>query len=279
MSGNINLKDSKPVDGTEERLRKENDALEKKIQDEFGGSGVTGHQGLPETMRNEFLNYVYAMEQQFREQKEVVIYKIIGEPKYPRHFELSDEDLIVELDKVLDLLYQHQIEICSLYDVPAREFYRFITEELFLEETQVINIEGFFTNYIYEEFHPNDTEDLKADMVRFVNEVINARLNPEYNLLDKVVERSDGTIIDREQLCKSLSEHFSNFSSCHLADLKTDEVVVNGNEASVNLSLSYKVIDGNNTMQIFEGTGNMAFSREPDQYWRIKKIDIPGFTF
>jgi hypothetical protein len=279
MSGNFNFRESKPTDGNEEELRKENEVLLKKLQDEFGESHHMSTEGLSESIRNEFLKYVYEMEKQFKEGVKLSIYKIIGEPKYRRHFELSDDDLVAELDKFQELLYKHQIEIVCLYEVTDRELYRFITEELFLEETEVINIEGVYTNYIYEEFHPNDQEDMKADTRSFVNDILQNRLHPEFNTLNNLVEKRDGSLIRREEVCILLAEHFTNFSFCHLTELRINEVTIEGNNAVVNFFLSYEVIDHNSVMQVFAGNGNLGFIQEDGTCWRIKQVHVPGFMF
>lgn len=63
------------------------------------------------------------------------------------------------------------IEVGVIYEVPARELYRFITEELMEYEVDSFSYPGMKRHFIYEEFHPNDLEDLKKNALEFLRMV------------------------------------------------------------------------------------------------------------
>jgi hypothetical protein len=74
-----------------------------------------------------------------------------------------------ELERLFNLLAENNIFLEVLYDYDSETLliYDFITQELFHEEIDDISIPGMNTNFIYEDFHPNQTEELKRESVEF----------------------------------------------------------------------------------------------------------------
>ena len=118
----------------EEKLHAENELLKLKLQAEFGMNNLDTT--LNHEVENQWLKSIYAFEQQFAKNKQCKLYDFINRPAYIKTDELSDEQVSVELNKLVEILQQHGIfldTICSYDDVVI---YKFITEELFEEEIE-----------------------------------------------------------------------------------------------------------------------------------------------
>lgn len=72
------------------------------------------------------------------------------------------------LDAAREILYEKNMKVNVLYDVEDREVYRFITEELMAVEIDEMHVAGMYSNFIYEEFHPNDREDARMQAESFL---------------------------------------------------------------------------------------------------------------
>lgn len=67
------------------------------------------------------------------------------------------------------------LDVICEYENQNRLIYSFITKELFYEEINDIQIPGMITNFIYEEFHPNEAHDIKEACLDFVNMFLNKK--------------------------------------------------------------------------------------------------------
>ena len=145
----------------EDDLKAENEFLKMKLMLEHGAKFSSNESKLPPEMENEFLNNVMAFEKQFEQYKTIKVYDKIGRPA---HFKPAAEIPDDEMDKAWsDLrayLNEHNIDLdaCSP-NISSRELYRFTMEELFEHETDDMDLPGWTTNFIYDEFHPDPVYD------------------------------------------------------------------------------------------------------------------------
>ena len=95
-----------------------------------------------------------AFEKSFQKNEVSKVRDLLGKPALPSGETLSDKKLTEALDHVMKLLAAKSIALDTIYEVPDRELYRFITEELMEHEIQAIDIPGMVTHFTYEEFHP-----------------------------------------------------------------------------------------------------------------------------
>lgn len=145
----------------EDDLKAENEFLKMKLMLEHGAKFSSNESELPPEMENEFLNSVMAFEKRFGQFKTIKVYEKIGRPA---HFKPAEEIPDQEIDKAWsDLrayLNEHSVDldVCSP-NISARELYRFTIEELFEHETDDMDMPGWTTNFIYDEFHPDPVYD------------------------------------------------------------------------------------------------------------------------
>lgn len=145
------------------RIRIENEALKKQLTEEhganFANTSNTSH--LPPDIENQFLSNIMAFEKAMKSASEIKLYDFLGQPKFVHPDDLTDAELSNELKRVTQLMASKQVVLDTICKVDDRELYRFITQELFQNEINEIQIPGMTTNYIYEEFHPNHPYDIQ----------------------------------------------------------------------------------------------------------------------
>lgn len=122
---------------------------------------------------NKFLDNVQKFEEAFEKGEVKKIIEILKYPHFKNLTELNPGEISEEINKILDLYakYNINIDVIEEEDVKEKDFYKFLTEELPLEKLQLIEIEGFWSNFIYEDFHPNDKLDAKDAIRSFLCDI------------------------------------------------------------------------------------------------------------
>ncbi|VAX15953.1 hypothetical protein MNBD_IGNAVI01-208, partial [hydrothermal vent metagenome] len=170
-------------------LNEENKKKRKELEEKFGGDFHKAEDSdLPPEIENEFLKNVEEFERQHENAKNIKVIDLIGNPKFKKIDELSGKALSDAIDEVLDLYGKHEINISVIEEeeVSDSDFYVFLTEELPEEETENIRMPGWTTNYIYEEFHPNDKLDSKDAIEHLIYDFLT---NSEYKNLHIAKEK------------------------------------------------------------------------------------------
>jgi len=259
----------------EEKLQKENELLKLKLQSEFGMEKMDS--SLDKETENKWLNDVYNFEKQFAENKRCKVYNFINRPKFRRVDELTKEEISKELEKLTEIMQTNGIELSTICDYEDEIIYRFITEELFNQETDDVHVQGMMNCFIYEEFHPNHDYDIREHCNEFVECLISKKWDEFMNniLLASIVSYNDNNY--NQKAFPAIIEAFqSEYKKMKLLkwdihsvsfDLKTEKAVLQG-------SIKYKLVQSS---QIFQGKVNMELKLEYD-YWSISKVVLPGFS-
>ena len=93
----------------------------------------------------------------------VTVYHYIGSPTLQPQSTLSEEELTVHLNTLLDLLADHNVFVDFVTDVDDAEIYRFLVEDLMAEEIQEVRLPGWNLHFVYEEFFPEKYDHLAED--------------------------------------------------------------------------------------------------------------------
>lgn len=164
----------------DEELHMENQVLKMYLEQKFGkpinlNISGDGTAEIPLVVENEFLKQMSLFEKQMRDAKETTIYQLLGAPKFKPTSSLKGERLSIEIIRVLKLLFKHQITVDFLAEYEPELVYHFLTDELMEKKIPNMNIPGFVTHFIYEEFHPNHEHEVSVQL----NALINDLFNPE----------------------------------------------------------------------------------------------------
>lgn len=261
----------------EEELRAENNVLKVKLRMEYGMQD-TDTSSLPPHVENEWLKYINAFEQQYKDAKLITVYDFIGRPAYSQWDTLTDEQVAVELERLRAILEANDVALDCICEYDTVVIYRFLTEELFTHEMDLIRIPGMTHHFIYEEFHPNHDHDLRQDTDRLLTSIFEKEWHEEYD--DLILSREirwAGKSRDRRQMSAIITAFQEGHRSLSISSLDIRDVHIDLDAAiarvSGAVSVSGKTADGLNVT--YEGPCLLHFVNEYDS-WSVSEFSIPG---
>lgn len=202
-------------DDEAEQLRIENEILRLKLKAELGGEieGIEGTEGLPPEVENLFLKNILSFEHQYDQVELQTIHQILHEPKYTKVEDLEDDEIEHALDGLLELLKANQIAVDFRGEYPAKEKYRFITEDLFNYQTKLVQIDGMITHYCYEEFYPNHELDIQEQTKEFIDHWFEMNFSDNnWELADEFLT-ADQKIVSKEVVLQKFNNIFASFTA------------------------------------------------------------------
>ncbi|PSK89857.1 hypothetical protein [Taibaiella chishuiensis] len=291
MKRNDDLPDNNPEDDDEplsddpdEQLRLENELLKLKLQAETGAD-LYELSEMPPEVENAFLNNILAFERQLDSMAEVPIFDILGKPDdFPNEQELSDADIDRELERLNDLMRDKGLEVGFSGQYDNRLKYKFITEELFLHETQQFDIPDMVNHFMYEEFHPNHKLSIEALVQEFLDSWLAKQLDPETWVLAEMLQGSERQYSKTEVLTRidHIFDAYLGFDAGAAEITLTafeehpENPVVQGTGYAEGV-ISYDAqLESHETLHI-----SGAFRLEVEMregYWAICGIRMPGLT-
>ena len=271
----------------DEKLKAENDFLKMKMMLENGahfGDMQGGNNSLDPAIENIFLRNVMAFEEKFAGERKVIkLFDKIGRPaQFEPVSKISANDFEIVWKELDDYLQMKNICLTALSPkVTAQELYRFTVEELFNEEMDDFDIDGFTTNFTYDEFYPDvEYENTNAA----VDDCIKAILCKEpigwmthfksYNLvLNNHVQLSEDEFKAKINSFKQAYDDINNI------EVAVTAFNVQGNCCTVKGNYSCAAVVDKDTVQL-SGDWEVAFERDTDlNYWNINNVQIAGINF
>jgi hypothetical protein len=251
------------------RLRKENEAKKKEIEEEFGVGYWSKPEDseLPPEIEGQFLDHIMAFENAWKYAKQITLYEFLGNPPYGKPEDLSENEIRDELNRLNELMNQHQVSLDTICDVSDAELYRFITAELFQHEIDDMHIPGMMTNFIYEEFHPNHEHDIRKHSNEFMQ-----------TYLDKDSDYYT-TFLSGDATNNEWHKHFR--AAFSLFDLKQFEIIdlkydLEAKQAIVDFECDFTaVVDGSLEQFEFNGKGTFQLVYQWD-FWCVESVEFPS---
>lgn len=280
MADNQDPSDSEEQDpfdalSKEERLHAENELLKLKLTGEFGMTSQSESPLEPE-LENDFLKHMLEFEKQHEQNKAIKLIDHLGHPNFILADDLNEDQVEVELDRLLDLMESQNIRLDVCEDYDSIVIYKFLTEELFEEEIYPMNIPGMFHHFIYEEFHPNHKKDIESRGIDFLNALLTKdweEFTTSY-FLEPTLKFNDQEY-DRTLFSKIITE----FQLAHFpiiiesTDLKKIEFTSAKENARIHFSISYKSEKSGSSFK-----GDAILTMTYDFVWSINSIIVPGFS-
>lgn len=259
-------------------LRLENEIKKIKLALEHGGHFISPiDEDLPPELEREWLDYVQQFEEELAKRKKILVYNLIGRPPYRLVNNIPDAEITEELNKIRDILHHNAITVDTICKVDDRELYRFITDELFREETNDLHIEGMTTCFIYEEYHPNHDYDIRSRCNEFVNHILDKKKEwaPDYLGLAQIVTTNSRELTNKEVVAK-IVQFRDSFSRFIILDFKIASVVINANTADAECVIQYTATL-EDSIEELKLSGHASFGLSyTSKLWVISKIDLPG---
>ena len=221
---------------------------------------------IPPEIENQFLDYVIDFEEQFANAKQMTVFEKLGKPTFKVCETLTDDEVDFELEHLFDLMVQHNLalDVICEYENQNRLIYSFITKELFYEEINDIQIPGMITNFIYEEFHPNEAQDIKDACLDFVNMFLNKKSDfyKKYHFEDVTNHLEVNAF---RKLFKKFKILYYNFENHTVTD---DQAV-----ATFSIEFSGKMKHSNEKIN-FKGVGEITLVHQYG-FWYVKYLQLP----
>ena len=136
----------------EDELRAENALMKLRLELDHGMQASHFAGQLSPAMENAWLNMIVDFEKKFSSTKPVSMYEHLGKPQVKVWDALTPAQIGSENRRLLDLLRKKHVVFESLNPIDDLECYRFITEELFVEQIVFVPGAGMAVHIVYEEF-------------------------------------------------------------------------------------------------------------------------------
>jgi hypothetical protein len=280
MDENIN-DEEKFSEDPEEQLKIENEILKLKLQAELGAD-FKGEDELSPDVENIFLKNVLELEHHFANASYKTIFQILGTPSVASEANLSNKEIKHALAEIEELMEQKGIVVDYGQEYDDRIKYKFITEELFYKESTLIDIPGMTTHFIYEEFHPNHSLDIKANAEKFFNHWEERSFDENSFELASQFTLDDGTCPSRKEVLQKLGWIFDAYVRFDNASFSINDISfrLDGEEGGFGLVLgnvTYDAVLENGEIKNFSGPFRLYM--EYDDWWGINNFNWPGFNW
>ena len=263
------IQNNENAKSTLNQMQIENEEKKKLLTQEHGayfGSMNSENDLLPE-IESQFLDHIMTFENAYQSAKCIKLFDFLEQPTFRKVDALTDAEVSEELDRIMQLMIQKMVSLDTICEVDDRELYRFITEELFQEEKDDLQIPGMITHYIYEEFHPNHEYDIRQHAIDFVNSYLNYESNFYKSFMTKEAENAEWHLHFREA-----------FSSFHLNDFTIKALGFDLEKAVVQFDCDFfGKVEGSAESLRFLGAGEMNLLFQWD-YWCVDRINFPKST-
>lgn len=280
MNDEVN-EDEKFSEDPEEQLKIENEILKLKLQAELGGD-FEGEEGLSPEIENTFLKNVLEFEHQYANAASKTLFEILNKPEFEKESKLNDNEVLLALRFMEELMEKNGIEVDYAAEYSPRIKYRFITEELFYNESPFMNVPGMTMHYIYEEFHPNHELDIKDNAEKFVRHWTERSFDENSFELASELIVENGAILSRDQLLEKMQIIFDAYVHFENVSFSIENISFELHETGKGLgfaegSAAYDAILENGEIQNFQGAFKLYM--QYDDWWNIFFFHWPGFKW
>jgi hypothetical protein len=266
-----------------------NEGKKHELNERYGMNLDAYHSNLPLDAEAEWLNNIEQFEKQFEHSKRIPVREVIGDPPITPLAEIADEDVEAMLAMLLKLLNSHFISVDFIFDVAAKEAYRFITEELLDHEMDDIRIPGMFSCFIYEEFHPCDLEDVKRWAKDFLydlfardaeTEIEGFEISKETRFIslgDEELYDSAGKATTRAQYEENIDKFHERYRIIMAFSLVVESSTVEGDYGTAIIDTTWEALDtAIQQITLHTGKSHLRLKRSPYGGWDVIQANVVG---
>lgn len=259
-------KDNETPEDKLNRIRLKNEEKKKQLTQEHGAffGSMSNEINLPPEIERQFLDNIMAFENAFQSATRIQLYDFLGKPTFRIIEELSGDEISKELESIMNLMSDNQVSLDTICEVDDRELYRFITEELFLEEVDDMHIPGMISHFTYEEFHPNHEHDIRNHSTDFIRSYLDKESDYYTTFMSGEAEKADWHLQFRQA-----------FSSFQLNNFTIKELKFDTEKAEVQFDCDFvSKVEGSREFLHFSGAGEMNLVFQWD-FWCVDKLNFP----
>jgi hypothetical protein len=229
---------------------------------------------------NTWDEYFEDFDRQLEEAPPITVRKRIGNPHLRPADDIPDSEMEEELGKLIELLYANNIVIDFLHDIEDREAYLFITEELLDETMDDIRIPDMYSHFIYEEFHPNDEDDVELWTGEFLDTFFKEGTGGFYIPIgDKELFDADGNPITQNEFKNEIDQFHARYPVITEYNYEIRSLHVEGNYAVVQVETLWIGLNQIEQAMIrHEGLSTLRLKRSLDIGWDVIQARVVGWN-
>lgn len=262
-------------------LKIENEILRMKLQAQAGA--VIGiRDDIPPELENVFLQNVIAFEEASGSMPMTGVYDFLGRPQFKAITELLPEEIAPELARLQQLLEERQLILDVLDTYDDALIYKFITEELFSQQTYETVLPGMIRHFTYEDFHPSHKLDIRERAMDFLGDWFERKMDEHSWELNQEFILPDATVIRLPEVIKKIKAIFATCKSFRKCQYAIGEI---GFEWQGDKGLGF--CEGAVKYEAVMESGEAVFVEGPFKlylqnqggWWSIFYFIFPGFTW
>ena len=245
--------------------------------DDFEGTPATGD---PPEPYNSWEEYFEDLDRQLEDAPQITVRQRIGNPKIRLFDDIPRSEVEEELDTLLELLYTNNIVIDFLHDISDREAYMFITEELLDETMDDIRVPGMYSHFIYEEFHPNDEDDIEQWTGEFLDTFFKGGTQGVYIPIgDSELYDAKGSLISQEQFKQQIDGFHTLYPVITEYEYEIIGLNIDGDYANVEVNTVWAGLNSQEQAIVrHHGTSRLRLKRSLDIGWDVIQAVIAGWN-
>jgi hypothetical protein len=262
-----------------------NDKKKDDLHKEYGMSFEGHSEEMSPQAESEWLDNIAEFERQFENASQITVRERIGNPEVKPLAEVADSDLAGEIDRLFEIFSENDIAIEFLHEQDDREMYRFITEELLDEEMDDIHVPGMVSHFIYEEFHPNDEDDITDAIDEFLFTLFNGDFKDPQGMHDHILSvdsmhDSSGNPISLEEFKLLLEDFYGAYPLLTGHEVEMKNILVGGDHAVAETRIKWHGRQkGEKVVMEMDGPSEFRLTRSVYGGWDITQANIPGWSF
>lgn len=256
-----------------------NENKKRRLEERYGARFGDVDPSIPPDVEEAWLNEVEEFERAFENAKMTTVRRFVGSPSLRPMAEIPPTELRKELDRVIDILEENNICVNFLKPRPDEEVYPFIVDELMNIEIEDVRAGGYVTNFIYEEFHPDDEEDAKAYAADFVKCLLSRESGSLRHLLSEdALQNPSGESIGLEKMLSEIGAFQARFLAFTATAVSVDSVELAGEYATVRGTATWTGLQGS-TMRMASFSGDLTVRLKKCMFggWDVFQFNVPGW--
>ncbi len=232
---------------------------------------------LDDEVQDEWTGDLDEFERQMEEGRQMTVREYVGWPSVRPLAEVPLDQLEDELDRILEILYVNSVVVDFLYDIELAEAYRFVTEELLDEIVTEIRIPEMFTHFIYEDFYPNDIEDIKDAGEEFLTGFLGEQDGPLWvHLVSEGLLDQSGELLVLDRIIQLMHNFHIIHDPVTPFDVELLSATVEEDEGTTLFHVTWYRTD-RQTTELVKLSASVAihFRRSPYGGWDIVQATLP----
>ena len=262
-----------------------NEKKKEDLRKQYGMSFEDHNEEMSPQAESEWLDNIAEFERQFENARTITVRERIGDPQVKPLADLAGAELAGELDRLFELLSENDIAVDFLHEQTDREMYRFLTEELLEEEIDDIQIPGMVSHFIYEEFHPNDEDDITDAIEEFLFTLFNGDFKDPQGMHDHILSEESmhdslDNLVKLEEFKLLLGDFYDAYPLLTGHEVEIKSILVDGDQAVAVTRIKWHGRPkGEKVVVDREGLSEYRLARSIYGGWDITQANIPGWIF